>query len=109
LRLVFHLAEIEDLADGRIDISGDLDEVQACVDGPRDRIPCGNDAELVSILIDKANLCRLNILVDARAITDRRRCKGSLGYRIILVVKDEFGDFPLPRRAFIHPASPLQL
>jgi hypothetical protein len=27
LRFVFQFAEIEDLADGRIDISGDLDEV----------------------------------------------------------------------------------
>jgi hypothetical protein len=109
LRFVFHLAVIEDLADRRIDVAGDLDKVQPGFDGPADRVPCRNDTGLVSVLIDKANLCRLNLLVDARAVPDRRRCKGSLGYRIILVVMDEFGDFPLLRRAFIHPALPLHL
>ena len=102
LRFVFHLAVVEDLADRRIDVSRDLDKIQACVGCFADRIPYRDDAELIAILVDEANLCRLDILVDARSLAGRRRGKRSLGYRIVLVVTDESGGLS-PTPASLYP------
>jgi len=52
LRFVFQLAIVEDLADGRIDVAGNFDEVETCVDGLGDRFPRGDDAELFSVFVD---------------------------------------------------------
>lgn len=52
LRFVFQFAVIEDLADGRLDISGDLDEIETRVDCFAERVAYRNNAELIAILID---------------------------------------------------------
>jgi len=52
LGFVFELAIIEDLADGRIDVTGDLDEVEADVYGFGDRLACRDDTELFSVFVD---------------------------------------------------------
>jgi hypothetical protein len=52
LGFVFELAVIEDLTDGRIDVTRDLDKVESRVRRLGYRVPCGNDTELLSVFVD---------------------------------------------------------
>jgi len=75
LRLVLELADVEDLADRRIGIGRDLDEVEADRVGARLRVADRDDPDILPILIDETDLSDVDFAVDARALAGRRRVR----------------------------------
>ena len=61
------------LADGRIGVRGNLDEVEAVFTGQRDRFLDGNGAAVEAGVIDELNFFGADVFVGARAVfLDRR-------------------------------------
>jgi hypothetical protein len=73
LRLVFELAEIEDLADGRIGVGGDFDEVEPGLEGTGDGVAARDDTDHLAALIDETHARRVDFFIDARPIIAGRR------------------------------------
>src|SRR5580700_1406948 len=68
LFLVLELAEIQELADRRSGVGGDLDEVEARLLGERQCLGNRNRAAIGTILVDQMNLAFANIIIDARTV-----------------------------------------
>tara|TARA_B100000949_G_C14024378_1_gene342689 strand:- start:103 stop:348 length:246 start_codon:yes stop_codon:yes gene_type:complete len=66
------LADIEELADGRIGVGRNLDQVQADFRSAFDRIARVEDTNVFPGLVDNADLGGLNKIVVARAALGRR-------------------------------------
>ena len=73
LGLIFVFADVEELADRRIGIGRDLDEVEADFGGLLDRFGGEQDAQILAILIDHAHLGHGDEFVEAGAVQRRRR------------------------------------
>ena len=71
LGLIFVLADVEELADRRIGVGRDLDQVEADFGGLLDRFGGQQDAEILAILIDHAHLGRGDEFVEAGAVERR--------------------------------------
>src|SRR5690606_16915673 len=82
LRLVAVLADIEELAHGRIGSGRDLDQVQADLFGLFDSFAGVHDAEVFAVLINDANLVGLDQIVEFGSGLDRGRehAPGWTGY-----------------------------
>src|ERR1700730_2452737 len=76
LFLVFELAEIEDLDHRRVSIGGDLDEIEACLEGALQGLAARHDADHLAALIDKADARHADLLVDAWTVPGRRHVLG---------------------------------
>jgi hypothetical protein len=63
--LVQELPVVEDAADGRIDIRGNLNQVEGGLLGQRQGFPQGNDTQVLAIGPDEANLTGADLFVDA--------------------------------------------
>jgi hypothetical protein len=72
------LADIEELAHGRVCVGRNLDEVQANFSGAFDRVTRVKDTDVFPGLVDDADLGRLDKIVVARAAF-YRRLKGTTG------------------------------
>ena len=69
LGLIFEAAEIKDLADRRLGIRRDLDEVEACFLGSSQRILNRGDANILAVFTDQLNFTdTTNFAVDTRPI-----------------------------------------
>ena len=68
LRLELVLAVIQDLGDGRNGVGGDLDEIKPGRLGKTNGGFGGDDAFVVTGIIDQLNLAGADLLVDARAV-----------------------------------------
>jgi hypothetical protein len=75
LRLVLELADVEDLADRRVRVGRDLDEVEPGRVGAGERVADRNDPDIFAILIDETDLGYVDLSVDARALAGRRRVR----------------------------------
>jgi hypothetical protein len=62
---VLVLAIVQDLADGRARFGGDFDQVELLFLGDRQSVVGVNDSELVSVLVDQADLPDANVVVDS--------------------------------------------
>jgi len=74
LALIFQLAEIGELADGRILVGRYLDEIEAGFLSRQQRVIYGNDAPVVAVIIDKLNPWNPDLPVGARTVLDG--CRG---------------------------------
>ena len=64
LRLLVHvLAEIHDPADGRRDVGGDLDQIKIELLRELERLAGGQDAELLALRADDADLLGLDTVI----------------------------------------------
>jgi hypothetical protein len=72
LRLVLELADIEELGDGRVRIGGHLDQVEPEFLGLFHRLARVHHAEILALMVDHADLGRLNEFVKPRTV--HRRC-----------------------------------
>jgi hypothetical protein len=77
LRLVFVLAEIEDLADRRLGIGRNLDQVETGLGGASEGLSRGNDADIVAGGVDELDVWIVNALVDAGAPPIGRKLRRS--------------------------------
>lgn len=68
LLLILELAVIEQLADRRRRIGGDLDKIEPGLLGYDDRFRDRDGAFVGSVLVDQMNFASANLLVDARAV-----------------------------------------
>ena len=73
LGLIFVLADVEELADRRVGVGRDLDEVEADFGGLLDRFGGEQDAQILAIFIDHAHFGHGDELVEAGAVKRRRR------------------------------------
>ena len=97
LGLVFELAEIEDLADRRIGIGRDLDQIEAGLGGHVERFARGDDPDHLAVFLDKSDARHGDLGVDARPVAGRGGIERRSGYRRTpLIVR------PAPARRFIH-------
>jgi hypothetical protein len=86
---VFQLAEIEDLADWRIGIGGNLYEIEAGFLGCEQRVVDRNISEIVAVGRDELDAGDANVPVGARAfLCRRRRFERSANGRFSLAVDD---------------------
>jgi hypothetical protein len=86
---VFQLAEIEDLADWRIGIGGNLDEIEAGFLGCEQRVVDRDISEIVAVGRDELDAGDTYVLVGARAfLGGRRRFERSANGRFSLAVDD---------------------
>jgi hypothetical protein len=98
LLLVFELAEIEDLANGRLRARRNFHEIKPCFGGEFDRFGCWNDAAFFPVLIDQKDLRNPDFFIDAGAVAFwLRGGERSAGYR-----RFSFGGFR--RKASTMPA-----
>ena len=72
LLLVFELAVVDDLADRRLGVGRNLDQVEADVGSAQARILRWHDADLGTLFVDQADFGNTDHVVDARAFVDRR-------------------------------------
>jgi hypothetical protein len=87
LALVFQLAEIGDLADGRIGVRRNLDEVEARVFGYFQGFIDRNDAAIVALIVDELDPWNPNLTICAGTFLDgRRRFERSANGRCLPVV-----------------------
>jgi hypothetical protein len=68
LLLILELAVIEQLADRRCGIGGDLDKIEPGLLGQDDRLRDRDGAFVASVLVDQVYFASANLLVDARAV-----------------------------------------
>jgi hypothetical protein len=61
LRLVLELADVEDLADGRVRIGRDLDQVEAGRVGAGEGVADRDDPDIFAILIDEPDLSDVDL------------------------------------------------
>lgn len=73
--LVLVLAEIDDSADGRSCVGGNLHQVQSFVSGHLQRCVQGDDTELLAGLANEANLCCTDFPVDSDLRSEIPRLK----------------------------------
>jgi hypothetical protein len=73
LRLVPELADVEELADRRIGVGRDLDQIEANSGRLLDRLAGVHDAQILAILVDHAHLWDVDHLVVARPALDGGR------------------------------------
>ena len=73
LLLELELAVVEDLADGRIRVRNDLNQIQAGLFGGFERGGGRHHALLLAVLIDQQNAGNADIFVHARPVLDGRR------------------------------------
>src|SRR5690606_15609614 len=71
LALIFHLAEVGDLAHRRLGVGHDLDKIHAGVFRGKQRIIDRNDATVHTLGIDKLHLRNANLEICARPFLDR--------------------------------------
>jgi hypothetical protein len=65
LLFIFILAEIENLADGRVGVRRYLDEIETSIGGHGERFVAPDDSHHVAALIDKAHAQNADLVVDA--------------------------------------------
>jgi hypothetical protein len=83
---VFQLAQIENLADGRIRIGSDFDEVEAGLLGEKQCVVDGDIAAVVAVGVDELDAGDPDVPVCARAfLRGRRRFEWSANGRFSLV------------------------
>jgi len=86
---VFQLAQVEDLADRRICVRGDFNEIEAGFFGEKQRVVDGNIAEIAAVGADELDAGDPDVPVGARAVFCRRRCfEWSANGRVLLAVVD---------------------
>src|SRR5581483_7384526 len=73
LLLVLELAEVEDLADGRIGVGRDFHEVEAGLRSLGERLVAGDDPQHVAPFVHQTNSWSEDVVVDARAFFGRWR------------------------------------
>ena len=74
LLLVFVLAEVENLADRRIGVGRDFDEIEAGLDGLGERVVAGDDPQHLAPFVHQPDAWREDVVVDAGAFFGR--CRG---------------------------------
>src|SRR5581483_7358962 len=72
LKLVFVLAEIEQLADGRVGVGRDFHQIEACFIGPLEALVQADHTDHFAPAVDETDLRGLNLVIDARPILGRR-------------------------------------
>jgi len=86
---VFQFAEVEDLADWRIGVGGNLDEIEAGFLGCKQRVVDRNVPEIVAVGTDELDAGDSDIAIGAGAFLGRRRrFERSANGRFSLVVDD---------------------
>ncbi len=84
LLLELELAVVEDLADRRIRVWGDLDQVQTGFLGGLDGGGGGHYPLFFAVLIDEQNARDADVFVDAWAVLGRRRWHGATNRQALL-------------------------
>jgi hypothetical protein len=69
--LVFVFAEIQDLADRRLGIGRDFDEIETRLHGTRQSLGDGNHTDIVAGSVDELDVRSLYALVDTRSFPIR--------------------------------------
>jgi hypothetical protein len=77
LGLILESTDIEDLADRRLGVGGNLDEVESGVGCDLQRLLDGDDAAIVTLVIDQLDFADANLLVYPRTFLGRGG--GSIG------------------------------
>jgi len=77
LLLELELAIVQDLANGRIRVGHDLDQIEAGLRGGFESRRRGHDALLLALLIDQQDARNADVLVDARPFLLGRRLHGA--------------------------------
>src|SRR5262249_36238161 len=76
LLFVFELAEVEDLANRRIGVGRDLDQIEACFDGAGNCVVPRNHPYHVPVLVDEPHAEGGDFFVDARTVIPGWRWRG---------------------------------
>jgi hypothetical protein len=80
LFFVFIFSEIKDLANGRIGVGRDLDEIEAGIRRHIERFVARNDPHHVAAFVNEPKLVYCDFAIDPRAIAARGGIKGWSGY-----------------------------